>query len=102
MKASEEFEEGAAAVGLSTVGQRELQQPLRMHLVEESELSRQLMGLLPFGGELGALLVVVVVWKLLACVWVPAKGPEAVQVNLVAHGGRQRVHQDASAQALRR
>lgn len=100
MKASEEFEEGAAAVGLSTVGQRELQQSLRMHLVEESELSRQLMGLLPFGGELGALLVVVVVWQLLACVWVPAKGPEAVQVNLVAHGRRQRVHQDASAQAL--
>lgn len=87
---------------LSTVGEGELQQPLRMHLVEESELGGQLMGLLPFGGELGALLVVVVVRQLLARVRVPAKGPEAVQVDLVAHGGRQRVHQDAGAQALRR
>lgn len=102
MKALEESEEAAAAVSLSTVGQGELQQSLRVHLVEESELSGQLMGLLPFGGELGALLVVVVVWQLLACVWVPAKGPEAVQVDLVTHGGRQSVHQDASAQALRR
>lgn len=60
------------------------------------------MGLLPLGGELGALPVVVVVRQLLACVGVPAEGPEAVQVDLVAHGGRQRVHQDARAQALRR
>lgn len=58
-----------------------------MHLVEQFELSGQLMGFLPFGGELGALLVIIVVWKLLTCVWVPAKGPESIQVDLVAHGG---------------
>lgn len=56
-----------------------------MHLVEEFELSRQLVRLLPLGSELGALLVVVVVRQLLARVRVPAKGPEAVQVDLVAH-----------------
>ncbi len=72
-----------------------------MHLVEKSELGRQLMGLLPFGGKLGALLVVVVVWQLLTRVRVPAEGPEAVQVDLVAHGRRQCVHQDAGAQAFR-
>lgn len=89
-----------AVSGLSTVGERELQHSLHVHLVEEFELGRQLMGLLPLGGELGALLVVVVVRQLLARVRVPAKRPEAVQVNLVTHGGRQCVHQDASAQAL--
>lgn len=82
------------------MGEGELQHPLCMHLVEESELCWQLMGLLPFGGELGALLVVVVVRQLLACVRVPAKGPEAIKVDLVTHGGSQRVHQDAGAQAF--
>lgn len=84
------------------MGEGELQESLFMHLVEEFELSGQLMGLLPFSGELGALLVVVVVRQLLTRVGVPAEGPEAVQVYLVAHGGCQRVHQYASAQALRR
>ena len=73
-----------------------------MHLVEELELGWELMRLLPFGGEFGALLVIVVVWQLLTRVWVPAKGPEAVQVDLVTHGGCQRVHQDPRAEALRR
>lgn len=73
-----------------------------MHLVQEFELSGQLVRLLPLGGELGTLLVVVVVWQLLARVGVPTKGPEAIQVDLVAHGGGQRVHQDARAQAFRR
>ena len=72
-----------------------------MHPIEEFKFSRQLMGLLPFGGELGAFLVVVVVRQLLACVWVPAEGPKSVQVDLVAHGGCQCVHQDASAQTFR-
>lgn len=63
-----------------------------MHLVEEFELGRQLVRLLPLGRELGALLVVVVVWQLLARVRVPAKGPESIQVDLVAHGRGQRVH----------
>lgn len=84
------------------MGEGELQQSLRVHLVEQFELGGQLVGLLPFGSELGALLVVVVVRKLLARVGVPGEGPEAVQVDLVAHGGCQRVHQDAGAQALRR
>lgn len=102
MEVLEEREGAAAAVGLSTVGEGELQQSLRVHLVEEFELSGQLMRLLPFGGEFGALLVIVVVRQLLARVWVPAKGPEAIQVDLVAHGGSQRVHQDACAEAFRR
>lgn len=97
-----EREGAAAAVDLSTVGEGELQQSLRVHLVEEFELSGQLMRLLPFGGEFGALLVIVVVRQLLPRVWVPAKGPEAIQVDLVAHGGSQRVHQDACAEAFRR
>lgn len=59
------------------------------------------MGLLPLGGELGAFLVIVVVRQLLARVGVPTEGPETIQVDLVAHGGGQRVHQDARAQALR-
>lgn len=75
----------AVLSSLSTVGQRELQQSLHVHLVEEFELCGQLMGFLPFGGELGALLVVVVVWQLLTCVGVPAKGPEAIKVDLVTH-----------------
>lgn len=84
------------------VGHAELQQTLRVHLVEQPELGRQLVRLLPLGGELGALLVVVVVRQLFARVRVPSEGPEAVQVDLVAHGRRQRVHEDARAQALRR
>lgn len=102
MEVLEEREGAAAAVGLSTVGEGELQQSVRVHLVEKFELSGQLMRLLPLGGEFGALLVIVVVWQLLARVRVPAKGPEAVQVDLVAHGGSQRVHQDACAEAFRR
>lgn len=84
-----EFEEAkvpAVVLALSTVGEGELQKSLRMHLVEEFELGGQLMGLLPLGGELGALLVVVVVRQLLTRVGVPPEGPEAVQVDLVAHG----------------
>lgn len=50
------------------------------------------MGLLPFGGELGALLVVVVIRQLFTRVGVPAEGPEAVKMDLVTHGGCQRVH----------
>ena len=73
-----------------------------MHLVEEFELTGQLVGRLPLGGELGPFLVVVMVGQILACVGVPAKGPEAVQMDLLAHGGGQRVHKDPRAQSLRR
>lgn len=68
----------AAVIPSSTVGEGELQKSFCMHLVEEFELSRQLMGLLPFGGELGSLLVIVVVWQLFTCVGVPAKGPKPI------------------------
>lgn len=88
--------------GLRAVGEAELQHALPVHLVEQLELRGQLMGLLPFGGELGALLVVIVVGEFLACVWVPAEGPESIQVDALAHGGGQRVHQDTGAEALRR
>lgn len=71
-----------------------------MHLVQEFKLGWQLVRLLPLGRELGALLIVVVVRQFLARVGVPAKGPEPVQVDLVAHGRGQRVHQDARAQAF--
>lgn len=101
----EEFEEELfllQVLALSTMGEGELQQSLCMHLVEEFELSWQLMGFLPFGGELGALLVIVVVRQLLTRVGVPAKGPETIKVDLVTHGGCQCVHQDPSAEALRR
>lgn len=87
-------------VGLCTVGEAELQHSLPVHLVEQFELSGQLMGFLPFGGELGALLVIVVVGEFLACVGVPAEGPESIQVDPLAHGGSQRVHQDTGAEAL--
>lgn len=82
------------------MGEGELQQSFCVHLVEEFKLGWQLVGLLPLGGEFGALLVVVVVGELFACVRVPAKGPETVQVDLVTHGRSQRVHQNACAQAL--
>lgn len=72
-----------------------------MHLEQELELSRQLVRLLPLGGELGAFLVIVVVGQLLACIRVPAKRPEAVQVNLLTQGRGQSEHQDPCAQALR-
>lgn len=71
---------------LCAVGEGELQQSLLVHLVEEFELSRQLMGLLPLCGELGAFFVIVVVRKLLTRVRVPAEGPKAIQVDLVTHG----------------
>lgn len=59
------------------------------------------MGLLPLGGEFGPFLVVVVVRQVLPRVGVPAEGPEAVEMDLVAHGGRQRVHEDSSAETFR-
>ena len=86
---------------LGTVRQAELGHTLSVHLVQQSELAGQLVGLLPLGGELGALLVVVVVGQVLARVGVPAEGPEAVEVDLLAHGRRQSVHEDAGAETLR-
>lgn len=42
---------------------------------------------MPLGGEFCPLLVIVVVRQVLACIGVPAEGPEAVEMDLVAHGG---------------
>lgn len=73
-----------------------------MHLEEQFELGGQLVRLLPLGGELGALLVVVVVRQLLPRVGIPAEGPESVQVDLITQGRGQREHEDPCAQPLRR
>lgn len=56
------------------------------------------MRLLPLGGEFGPFLVVVVIRQVFACVGVPAEGPETVEMDLVAHGGRQCVHEDSRAE----
>lgn len=72
-----------------------------MHLEEQFELGGQLVRLLPPGGELGALLVVVMVGQLFARVGVPAEGPESVQVHLFTQRRGQREHQDPCAQTLR-
>lgn len=80
--------------------QAEFGHALPVQLVEQLELAGELVGLLPLGGELGAFLVVVVVRQVFARVGVPAEGPEAVEVDLVAHGVSQRVHEDSSAEAF--
>ena len=82
------------------MGEAELEDSVSVHAVEQLELAGQLVGLLPPGGEPGAPAVVVVVGQLPARVGVPAEGPEAKQVDPLAHGGSQRVHQDAGAEAL--
>lgn len=71
-----------------------------MQLVEQLELAGQLVCLLPLGGEFGPFLVVVVVRQILACIRVPAEGPEAVEMDLVAHGRGQCVHEDSSAETF--
>lgn len=81
--------------------QGEFGQSFTVHPVEQLELCRQLVGLLPLGGELGSLLVVVVVGEVLPGVGVEAEGPEPVQVDLITYGRRQGVHEDACAQPLR-
>ncbi|PWA15772.1 hypothetical protein CCH79_00009001 [Gambusia affinis] len=62
-------------------------------LVQQLEFAGQLMRLLPLR---------VMVWQVLACVGVPSERPEAVEVDFIAHGGRQRVHEDPCAQTLGR
>lgn len=73
-----------------------------MQLIKQFEFTRQLMRLLPLCGELGPFLVIVMVRQLLACVGVPSEGPEAVEVNFIAHGICQCVHEDPSAQTFGR
>lgn len=71
-----------------------------VQLVEQLELTGQLVGLLPLGGEFCPFLVIVVVGQVLACVGVPAERPETVEVDLVAHCGGQRIHEDPGAEAF--
>lgn len=75
------------AQGLSAVCQAQPNHTFPVQLVEQLELGGQLVGLLPLGGEFCPFLVIVVVGQLFACVGVPAKGPKAVEVDLIAHGG---------------
>lgn len=60
------------------------------------------MRLLPLRGKLGPFLVIVMVRQVLACVGVPSERPEAVEVDFIAHGGGQCVHEDPRAQTLGR
>ena len=85
---------------LRAVRQAEFDHAFPVQLVEQLELAGQLVGLLPLGGEFGPFLVVVVVRQVLARVRVPAEGPEAVEMDLVAHGRGQRVHEDSSAETF--
>lgn len=71
---------------LSAVRQAEFDHAFPVQLVEQLELAGQLVGLLPLSGEFGPFLVIVVVWQILARIGVPAKGPEAIEVDLVADG----------------
>lgn len=71
-----------------------------MQLVEQLELAGQLVCLLPFGGEFCPFLVIVVIRQILACIRIPAEGPKAVEMDLVAHGGGQRVHEDSGAETF--
>ena len=100
---SQRLNRPALVAGLSSaVRQAEFGHAFPVQLVEQLEFAGQLVGLLPLGGEFGPFLVVVVVRQLLACVGVPAEGPEAVEMDLVAHGVGQRVHEDSSAETFGR
>lgn len=70
---------------LSTGGDTEPDHSFSVQCVQEFELSRQLMGLLPLGGKLGPFLVKVVVRESLARERIPAEGPEAIEVNFLTH-----------------
>lgn len=70
---------------LRAVRQAEFDHAFPVQLVEQLELAGQLVGFLPLSGEFGPFLVVVVVRQILACVGVPAKGPEAIEVDLVTY-----------------
>lgn len=83
---------------LGTVWQSELGEPLAMHSEQQLKLSRQLVRLLPLGGKLGSLFVIVMVWKILPCVGVKSERPESIQVDLFTDCRRQSVHEDACAQ----
>lgn len=80
--------------------QAELNHALPVQLVEQLELTGQLVRLLPLGGEFCPFFVVVVVGQVIACVGIPAEGPETVEVDLITHGRGQRVHEDSCAEAF--
>lgn len=83
------------------MGQGEFGQSFTVHPVEQLELCRQLVGLLPLGRELCSLLIIVVVREVLPRVGVEPKGPESVQVDLFTNGRREGVHENTCAQPLR-
>lgn len=85
---------------LTAVRQAEFNHTFPVQLVEQLELAGQLVGLLPLGSEFCPFLVIVVVRQVLTRIGVPAKGPEAVEMDLIAHGRGQRVHEDSSAETF--
>lgn len=58
--------------------QRQLGEPFLIHSVQQLKLHRQLVGLLPFGGEFGSFLVIVMVWELFLRVGVKSKRPKSI------------------------
>lgn len=87
---------------LRAVSQAEFDHAVPVQFVEELELAGQLVGLLPLCAEFGPFLVVVMIRQILARVGVPAEGPETVQMDLITHGGRQRVHDNSGAETFGR
>lgn len=85
---------------LAAVRQAEFNHTFPVQLVEQLELAGQLVGLLPLGSEFCPFLVIVVVRQVLTRIGVPAKGPEAVEMDLITHGRGQRVHEDSSAETF--
>lgn len=83
---------------LGTVWQSQLGEPLPMHSVQQLELGRQLVGLLPLGGKFGSFFVIVMVWKIFPCVGVKSKRPKSIQVDLFTYCWCQGVHENACAQ----
>lgn len=85
---------------LGTMQQGQFGQSFTMHPIEELELCRQLVGLLPLGCKLGSFLVIVVIWEVLPCVGVKPKGPESIQVNFFTNGRSKGIHENTCAQPL--
>lgn len=75
-------------------------QSFTVHPVEQLELCRQLVGLLPLGCELCSFLIIVVVWEVFPRVGVEPERPESIQVNLFAYGRSKRIHENTCAQPL--
>lgn len=77
---------------LGTVWQSQLGEPFPMHSVQQLKLSRQLVGLLPFGGEFGSFFVIVMVWKVFPCIGVKSKRPKSIQVDFFTYCWCKSIH----------